>query len=64
MQQGIEKSTDRVRNASVDTRTFLETTSEQVDHVLIKNYKQLSIQLDNIMRGNFCLAYEWVHLFI
>ncbi|XP_069967418.1 prominin-like protein isoform X3 [Bactrocera oleae] len=50
MQQGIEKSTDRVRNASVDTRTFLETTSEQVDHVLIKNYKQLSIQLDNIMR--------------
>lgn len=58
MQQGIEKSTDRVRNASVDTRTFLETTSEQVDHVLIKNYKQLSIQLDNIMRGNSSLAYE------
>ncbi|XP_011185477.2 prominin-like protein isoform X2 [Zeugodacus cucurbitae] len=50
MQQGIEKSTNRVRDASNDTRTFLEFTSEQVDHVLITNYKQLSIQLDNIMR--------------
>ncbi|XP_050335331.1 prominin-like protein isoform X2 [Bactrocera neohumeralis] len=50
MQQGIENSTNRVRDASVDTRKFLESTSEQVDHVLITNYKQLSIQLDNIMR--------------
>lgn len=52
MQQGIENSTNRVRDASIDTRKFLESTSEQVDHVLITNYKQLSIQLDNIMRGN------------
>ncbi|XP_036337635.1 prominin-like protein isoform X4 [Rhagoletis pomonella] len=50
MQQGIENSTNRVRDGSIDTRKFLEVTSEQIDHVLITNYKQLSIQLDNILR--------------
>ncbi|XP_036337632.1 prominin-like protein isoform X2 [Rhagoletis pomonella] len=50
MQQGIENSTNRVRDGSIDTRKFLEVTSEQTDHVLITNYKQLSIQLDNILR--------------
>ncbi|XP_067648339.1 prominin-like protein isoform X2 [Eurosta solidaginis] len=50
IQQGIESSTNRVRDGSIDTCKFLETTSEQIDHVLITNFKQLSIQLDNILR--------------
>ncbi|CAD7004191.1 prominin-like protein isoform X2 [Ceratitis capitata] len=50
MQQGIENSTNRVRDASNDTCKFLQTTSGQIDHILVTNYKQLSIQLENIMR--------------
>ncbi|XP_054732946.1 prominin-like protein isoform X1 [Anastrepha obliqua] len=57
MQQGIENSTNRVRDGSIDTRKFLEASSEQIDHILITNYKQLSIQLDNILRetSNFII---------
>lgn len=51
MQYGIDDSTAVVRSGSNDTQTFLEVTSEQLEYVLVNNYKQLSDQLELILRG-------------
>ncbi|XP_037826230.1 prominin-like protein isoform X7 [Lucilia sericata] len=50
MQYGIDDSTAVVRAGSNDTQTFLEVTSEQLEYVLVNNYKQLSDQLELILR--------------
>lgn len=51
MQFGIDESTTTVRIGSNDTQKFLSITSEQLEYVLVNNYKQLSDQLENILRG-------------
>ncbi|XP_073839365.1 prominin-like isoform X3 [Musca autumnalis] len=50
MQYGIEDSTDAVRAGSKDTQKFLSVTSEQLEYVLVTNYKQLSDHLEDILR--------------
>ncbi|XP_037940754.1 prominin-like protein isoform X3 [Teleopsis dalmanni] len=50
MQMGVDSGTDAVRAGSADTQKFLGVTSEQIDHILVTNYKQLSDQLENILR--------------
>ncbi|XP_046807592.1 prominin-like protein isoform X2 [Lucilia cuprina] len=50
MQYGIDDSTAVVRAGSNDTQTFLDVTSEQLEYVLVNNYKQLSDQLELILR--------------
>lgn len=55
LQYGIDDSTSVVRAGSNDTQTFLHVTSEQLEYVLINNYKQLSDQLELILRGMYFL---------
>ncbi|XP_075164037.1 prominin-like isoform X3 [Haematobia irritans] len=50
MQYGIDEGTDAVRAGSNDTQKFLAVTSEQLEHVLVTNYKQLSDQLELVLR--------------
>ncbi|XP_058975503.1 prominin-like protein isoform X3 [Musca domestica] len=50
MQFGIDDGTDAVRAGSKDTQKFLATTSEQLEYVLVNNYKQLSDHLEDILR--------------
>lgn len=52
MQYGIEEGNDAVRAGSTDTQKFLSVTSEQLDYVLVTNFKQLSDQLELILRGS------------
>ena len=52
MQYGIDDGTDVVRSGSSDTQKFLDVTSEQLEYILVTNYKQLSDQLELILRGN------------
>lgn len=52
MQYGIDDGTDVVRTGSGDIQKFLTVTSEQLEYVLVNNYKQLSDHLELILRGN------------
>lgn len=52
MQYGIDDGTNVVRSGSSDTQKFLDVTSEQLEYILVTNYKQLSDQLELILRGN------------
>lgn len=53
MQFGIDDSTEAVRAGSTDTQKFLSVTSEQLEYVLVTNYKQLSDHLEDILRSKF-----------
>ncbi|XP_059216960.1 prominin-like protein isoform X4 [Stomoxys calcitrans] len=50
MQYGIDDGTEAVRAGSNDTQKFLTVTSEQLEYVLVNNYKQLSDQLQIILQ--------------
>lgn len=61
MQYGIDDSTSVVRAGSNDTQTFLHVTSEQLEYVLVNNYKQLSDQLELILRGIvYLFSFTWL----
>lgn len=50
LQIGIEDSTGAIRVGSNDTQKFLAATSDQLEYVLVNNYKQLCDQLETILR--------------
>lgn len=50
MQEGLEESTTAARAASNDLNVFLDTTSKEVDHLLVQNYKELTVYLEYLVR--------------
>ncbi|XP_055844370.1 prominin-like protein isoform X1 [Episyrphus balteatus] len=51
MQEGVDEATTAVRHGSQDTGAFLNTTSKQINHLLVDNYHQLSRQLEHILKN-------------
>lgn len=49
LQQGVENATTTARHGVEDTQKFLRTTSQQVDHLLVTNYEQLSTHLGDML---------------
>uniref|UniRef100_A0A1B0D4C1 Prominin n=1 Tax=Phlebotomus papatasi TaxID=29031 RepID=A0A1B0D4C1_PHLPP len=49
MQQGVENATVSAREAVDDTRLFLKTTSSEINHLLVRNYNELSNDLHQML---------------
>uniref|UniRef100_A0A6B2E6D3 Putative conserved secreted protein n=1 Tax=Phlebotomus kandelakii TaxID=1109342 RepID=A0A6B2E6D3_9DIPT len=49
MQQGVENATVSAREGVGDTRLFLKTTSEEINHLLVRNYNELSHHLHQML---------------
>lgn len=52
LQQGVENATTTARLGVEDTRTFLQMTSRQSNHILVKNYDELTDHLELKLKGN------------
>ncbi|XP_055915367.1 prominin-like protein isoform X2 [Eupeodes corollae] len=51
MQEGVDDATTAVRHGSKDTGAFLKATSQQMNHLLVENYHELSQQLEYILKN-------------
>ncbi|XP_059619971.1 prominin-like protein isoform X2 [Phlebotomus argentipes] len=49
MQQGIENATVSAKEGVGDTRLFLKTTSGEINHLLVRNYNELSHHLHQML---------------
>ncbi|GAB0098286.1 prominin-like protein [Sergentomyia squamirostris] len=49
MQNGVENATISAREGVDDTRLFLKTTSGEINHLLVKNYNELSVHLHQML---------------
>ena len=49
---GLTGATNAARVATVDSQTYISNTGEQLDHILVNNYRELSIQLKKILEGS------------
>lgn len=56
LQQGVENATTTARYGVADTQEFLHTTSLQSNHILVKNYEELTDHLELMLKGNALLA--------
>lgn len=52
LQQGVENATTTARIGVEDTRSFLQVTSRQQHHILVKNYDELTDHLELKLKGN------------
>lgn len=52
LQQGIENATTTARYGVADTQEFLRSTSVQSNHILVKNYDELTDHLELMLMGN------------
>lgn len=53
LQQGVENATTTARYGVYDTQAFLRSTSEQSNHILVKNYDELDSHLKLMLMGKF-----------
>lgn len=51
LQAGIVNATTTAREGVDDTQKFLKSTSQQANHILVKNYDELSTHLDYMLSG-------------
>lgn len=51
LQQGVENATTTARYGVYDTQAFLRSTSEQSNHILVKNYDELDSHLKLMLMG-------------
>lgn len=51
MQQGIDNATTVARYAANDLQLYMNTTSEEIDHMLVKNYGELANNLHDMLDG-------------
>lgn len=51
LQQGVENATTTARYGVSDTQEFLHTTSLQSNHILVKNYEELTDHLELMLKG-------------
>lgn len=51
LQQGIENATTTARFGVADTQEFLRSTSLQSNHILVKNYDELTDHLELMLMG-------------
>lgn len=51
LQQGVENATTTARYGVSDTQAFLRSTSEQSNHILVKNYDELDSHLKLMLMG-------------
>lgn len=51
LQQGIENATTTARYGVSDTQEFLRSTSLQSNHILVKNYDELTDHLELMLMG-------------
>ncbi|XP_037044622.1 prominin-like protein isoform X5 [Bradysia coprophila] len=49
LQQGVENATTTARHGVDDTQKFMRTTSQEVNHLLVTNYEQLSSHLKEML---------------
>ncbi|KAG4077541.1 hypothetical protein HA402_002968 [Bradysia odoriphaga] len=49
LQQGVENATTTARHGVDDTQKFLRATSQEVNHLLVTNYEQLSSHLKEML---------------
>lgn len=49
MQEGIENATTTARHGTNDTMLYLQTTSHEIDNILLDNYQELSTNLKSIL---------------
>ncbi|XP_055688743.1 prominin-like protein isoform X2 [Lutzomyia longipalpis] len=49
MQHGVENATTSAKEAVDDTRLFLKTTSGEINHLLVRNYNELSHHLHQML---------------
>lgn len=65
LQQGIENATTTARLGVSDTQEFLRSTSLQSNHILVKNYDELTDHLELMLMGmyNFFLESSSIYRF-
>lgn len=51
LQQGVENATTTARLGVADTQEFLKSTSLQANHILVKNYDELTNHLELMLMG-------------
>lgn len=51
LQLGVENATTTARIGVDDTRSFLQVTSLQQNHILVKNYDELTEHLELKLKG-------------
>lgn len=51
LQQGVENATTTARYGVSDTQEFMKTTSQQANHILVKNYDELTNHLELMLMG-------------
>lgn len=56
LHQGIENATFTAREGVEDTQRFLRTTSVEANHLLNRNYEELSIHLTDMLQGK-CMPF-------
>lgn len=58
MQEGIDDISTSIRHSRSDTKTFLQTTSEEIYHLLVNNFIELSQQLRQILSDTGGIVFE------
>lgn len=51
LQQGVQNATTTARYGVDDAQAFLKATSEQSNHILVKNYDELAVHLELMLMG-------------
>lgn len=75
LQQGVENATTTARYGVSDTQEFLRSTSLQSNHILVKNYDELTDHLELMLMGKslnarwfiarlYCLSINQYYLFV
>lgn len=59
LHQGVENATFTAREGVDDTQRFLRTTSVEANHLLNRNYEELSTHLTDMLQGKFILFVEY-----
>lgn len=55
LQQGVQNATTTARYGVDDAQAFLKATSEQSNHILVKNYDELAVHLELMLMGELTL---------
>lgn len=51
LQQGVHNATAVARYGVSDTQAYLKATSQQSNHILVKNYDELAAHLEFMLQG-------------
>lgn len=56
LQQGVHNATTVARYGVSDAQAYLKATSQQSNHILVKNYDELAVHLELMLQGRLNLS--------